>query len=438
MLKENLGIMDDMSGGWTWGGGSGRSWKSPNEKIADQTKQVREEIRDVNSELKNYQRTLQDLEKRYESYASNAQKFNQGIERGVRDVNRQLRRQQQEFENTINTINSDTEKSIAQRLISIENEKRDLESSLRDLERRWVNASLASSIWLDTLERIGSWEVWDGQQVEDLLKIAQIQKQINDLKKEEALANDSVSQSVLAMTREYQGLNETEKILADQRLKQQELDDTFAKQVEKAKSLERIYSVFENIDRVTSDQLDEILRDERFNDLDDDERKLVEKLANEKIQLTQQNDFIIWLERKLNNEKISLTESANAIIIEGMNDLRSEYDSLISQINSAIQAQRELNRLKGSSNSPSDWFAEGGYTWDGGKYDVAWVVHKWEYVVPQRVLKNMPDLLPKLEAARQGNMNQDFSRNLHFSVEKQVFESSVDLELFMDKQKFRL
>lgn len=42
-------------------------------------------------------------------------------------------------------------------------------------------------------------------------------------------------------------------------------------------------------------------------------------------------------------------------------------------------------------------FAEGGYTGDGGKYDVAGVVHKGEYVAPQKVV-NSPAAKPHLRA----------------------------------------
>lgn len=41
-------------------------------------------------------------------------------------------------------------------------------------------------------------------------------------------------------------------------------------------------------------------------------------------------------------------------------------------------------------------FAEGGYTGDGGKYEVAGTVHRGEYVIPQRVVRN-PEILPMLQ-----------------------------------------
>jgi hypothetical protein len=77
--------------------------------------------------------------------------------------------------------------------------------------------------------------------------------------------------------------------------------------------------------------------------------------------------------------------------------MTNEYRALIGQINGAIVKQRELNSARASK-----WFAWWGYTWDGGLNDVAWVVHKWEYVVPQWMVKQNRALIGKLEGMRNG------------------------------------
>ncbi|AJW76921.1 hypothetical protein X275_01370 [Marinitoga sp. 1197] len=47
-------------------------------------------------------------------------------------------------------------------------------------------------------------------------------------------------------------------------------------------------------------------------------------------------------------------------------------------------------------------FATGGYTGSGGKYDVAGVVHKGEYVIPAWMVKEHPELVALLEKKRKG------------------------------------
>jgi predicted nucleic acid-binding Zn-ribbon protein len=48
-------------------------------------------------------------------------------------------------------------------------------------------------------------------------------------------------------------------------------------------------------------------------------------------------------------------------------------------------------------------FAEGGYTGPGGKYEVAGIVHKDEYVVPKRLVRN-PQYAPHIAALEQGRL----------------------------------
>ena len=65
-----------------------------------------------------------------------------------------------------------------------------------------------------------------------------------------------------------------------------------------------------------------------------------------------------------------------------------------------------LNAIKSGASAlgVSSWFgwADGGYTGDGGKHDVAGVVHRGEWVVPQSVVKK-PGMLSFLNQLTYGN-----------------------------------
>ena len=75
----------------------------------------------------------------------------------------------------------------------------------------------------------------------------------------------------------------------------------------------------------------------------------------------------------------------------------------IVQLNNAKQ---ERDRIKNQNVTPSGSsageFSEGGYTGDGGRYEVAGIVHKGEYVVPQTVMNNpyVIDAIGNIEALR--------------------------------------
>jgi hypothetical protein len=93
-----------------------------------------------------------------------------------------------------------------------------------------------------------------------------------------------------------------------------------------------------------------------------------------------------------------------------------------------------LNALRSSSSS---WYADWGYTWDGTKNEVAWVVHKWEYVLSQEMLKKMPNIVPELELIRQWRtVNNDYSKKI--DVWAVSVSNNIDLETFFDKLKFRM
>lgn len=76
---------------------------------------------------------------------------------------------------------------------------------------------------------------------------------------------------------------------------------------------------------------------------------------------------------------------------KGKGDFKSFALSVIDDIGKMISRLLVMNAVKSGSQAlgVSSWFgwADGGYTGDGGKHDVAGVVHRGEWVVPQSVVK---------------------------------------------------
>lgn len=91
---------------------------------------------------------------------------------------------------------------------------------------------------------------------------------------------------------------------------------------------------------------------------------------------------------------------------KGKGDFKSLAVSVIDDIGKMITKMLMLNAVKSGSKALgiSDWFgfADGGYTGDGGKHDVAGVVHRGEWVVPQSVVKK-PGMLSFLNQLTYGN-----------------------------------
>ncbi|NYA15763.1 phage tail tape measure protein [Serratia fonticola] len=93
------------------------------------------------------------------------------------------------------------------------------------------------------------------------------------------------------------------------------------------------------------------------------------------------------------------------LAVKGKADFKSLAVSIITDTTQMIIKMMMFNAIKSGSTAMGigSWFgfAEGGYTGDGGKHDVAGVVHRGEWVVPQSVV-NKPGMLPFLNQLTYG------------------------------------
>lgn len=136
----------------------------------------------------------------------------------------------------------------------------------------------------------------------------------------------------------------------------------------------------------------------------DDAKSLVDKLAQERKNITIIRDEKIAAETYVSNEVGRLQQALHDNQMAMIAAQKSEYNSLIEKINEAIRAARAL---AAASRGGGRGFATGGYTGDGGVFEPAGIVHKGEYVIPQHVLgamnRIMPTVLPALEKMRTAN-----------------------------------
>lgn len=70
-----------------------------------------------------------------------------------------------------------------------------------------------------------------------------------------------------------------------------------------------------------------------------------------------------------------------------------------------LMARLKSSGYKGHSEGGFVGFADGGYTGMGGKYDVAGVVHKGEWVAPAMMVNALGGVFAELESVRQGMQN---------------------------------
>lgn len=429
------------------------------ETIKNEKEKTEEKAKILKEEYDDYEKLINKLDDTQDKYYKNTIKYNEEIDDGIRKINNSLKEQETQYKKNIDLIeaerkqrtweiNSSTEEKVAERLLEIEKEKTDLQKELKDIQKDNPNANLDrwGGLSKESLEAIWKWDLW-WVTGDELLKVFEINEKIKKLTDEELETKKLVNEEVLKSKRIYQDSTELQRILINQ---QEEISRINAEQDDKAKQAKekyekekaeldeymRIYKVFMTDKKLTQEQYDKMIQDERFQKMSQEEQDLIIKLAKEKISLTEQKDFILWLEDEINQAKIDLSKNTTEILKADVSSLSNDYKKLIWEIQTAISKQRELNSLRNASSN-TQWFAEGWYTGDGWKYEPAGIVHKWEYVVPQSVISKMPEIVPKLENLRQWwSVSNDYSKKI--DVWAITVQSQVDLELFFDKLKFKL
>lgn len=442
------------------------------ETVKNEKEKTQEQANLVKQVYNVYEDKRKKLKETTEKYYKNALDYQNNIDESIWKTQRSLRDLNTEYEKNIKLIELErtkrlndektwTEEKVAERLLEIEKEKTDLQKELKDIQKDNANANVNRINWLskETLEAIWKWDLW-WVTGDELLKVYEINEKINKLNKEEIEAKKIVNDKVLETKRIYQDSSEIQKILIDQQKQIAKINEDQDKKInwdaengqewikqkyekEKAELEEylRVYDIFLTSKKLTQEQYDKMIQDERFQKMSNEEQDLIMKLAKEKILLTNQKDEIISLEEDVQKAKIALSLETTELLKNDVSDLSNEYKKLISDIQIAINEQKKLNALK--SILSSDWnklkatYSEWWYTGDGWKYEPAGIVHKWEYVVPQSVISKMPEIVPKLETLRQWwSISNDYSKKI--DVWGIVVQNQADLELFFEKQKWRL
>ena len=377
-------------------------------------------VEKLKEETKKLEDSIKDLEKAQKDEDEATKKYHQDRINELRKIGEEMDKNIRKHEETIKLIEKERDKKIGD---SKTNEQNQLAERYAEIQKE------ISDLNSDT----------NGD------NYAENQNKINDLKREQAIIQWTIAQSTLDEAVRVSNLTEAERIQLDALKERKSIEDEATNkkaeadaellvEQEKLKKKQQISEYFMNLEKFTRKNLKDLENSEKFKELDVETQNEILRQWEERLALEEKKNFRIDLENQVNDEVIRLSNVSTEVQKTNLASLDAEYKKVISSLDAAIARQRTLNALRSSGG----WFAEGGYTGDGGKYDVAGVVHKWEYVVPQHVLKRSPDLLGSLEAMRQGqwinnsnNKSVTFWGDMHFATE-------LDFSLFLEKTKFRL
>lgn len=209
---------------------------------------------------------------------------------------------------------------------------------------------------------------------------------------------------------------------------------------EKKNQMERemkIYDFFQNAKFKSSAEVGTLISEENLKNYSIEERELILKLARERIQLEQQREEKLALEQDLHKKVMQLSNDTTSLQLTNLWKLKTEYRTLISQIETAISKQRQLNALRSSGG-----FSAGGFTGLGANDEVAGVVHKNERVAPAWMTSQFSGVFKSLENIRTRGFQEwgfttDNSRHIEQNNTINV-QNVFDMEEFLERQRWKL
>lgn len=422
--------------------------------IADQIKQQKEEEK----------RTLEELVEKYKNVQSAWQKAWQGSKEGsavAKEAMTKLKDETKKLEDAIKDLEKaqkDEDDAVKKyhkdRVDELRKIGAELDNNIKKYEEtiKMIDKERDSKLWetkTDEQNKLAERYAEIQKEIADLQKSwdSESQQKINDLLREKSIIQGTISQSVLDEAERVANLTEAERIQLEFAQRRKEIENEASQkktdadtelqaEQDKLRKKQAIIDYFNTVDSFTRANLRKLEEDENFKKLDVERQNEILRLAEERIALEDKKNIRIGLEQQVNDEIQRLSNLSTEIQKTNLGSLSKEYKKIIADLDLAIQRQRTLNSLR-SSPAGGQWFAQWGYTGDGGVNDVAWVVHKWEYVVPQHVLARSPELLGSLEAMRQGGISNSNNKSMTFSGDV-IVQTPMDFGLFLEQQKFRL
>lgn len=429
--------------------------KEETEKLQYATMKLKDAYGLLDKELSDLEKTQEKLGKAQKSWAELVEKTNKKI---ISDTLEMKKAYDDVIESINKAANKDKDEAVADRYKDITDQISDAEKKISDAQAEY-DATM-SEIASDAQKNINTWEFAD----DTSKKRADAQAKLDKTKQENQAILDelraiqnkmstdgTISADAKAWLDVRAGMTDVGRDQYDFQAKLDQMKaETDAKIAEETRlynekktqqeNLEKITAMFMKTQELSQSQLIAFKKmlDEKYQW--EKEQKLIEELFKERQQLEDAEREEVVSLRRVHNLKLELLEQYRTMESTMIAQWTAEYQSLIDKINEAISRAEALKSVN-TTASGGKWFAEGGYTGDGNKYDVAWVVHKGEYVIPKTVLEkiqsSMPNFIPNLEVMRQGGTTHiDQSRPFTISWPITV-QTPFDLEREFSRMAWR-
>lgn len=379
-------------------------------------------------QLKNYEDLSKEHQKNMEDARKDVEKYLDKIE----EIWKKFQESQEKAKDAIAKIQGELTKLDTDKQLDIAKRGADAKKELEKEEKNLAKLERDQKIWSS----------------DDADKITESQEKIRKLREEIAFVEANITAEVRAQAEEYQNMSKAQqmhleyqkqraKLLEKQEIlkaytKAKDVKDSSAFDIQRNEAGEVVSAKYKWEDG----QMKDITNQENIN----------EAIKLEAQQKAYQNE-IKELETHLKNKMDEYDKEAQKLqklwsdnTKNYKEELRKRERDLSAFVSNAeaLMARLRASWYKGHSEGGYVGFADGGYTGMGGKYDVAGVVHKGEWVAPANMVNALGGVFAQLESVRQGMqnihtpntiMNKNTTKTQNNTI---TVNSEVDLRGFLD------
>lgn len=167
-------------------------------------------IKDITDTITNMEKYVDEIEK----VNNKIQDFKNEATSNIRDIN-----------NELSELWKKGTEDVGDRFIKIGEEIQATKDKLQDLKDKGISLNLAESIGLETLQKIPKSSLFGDVSAGDLLEVLKIQTDLNNLLKEQKLAQENLTKEEIQQAEIRNNLNPIEKLLQEQEAEKQILEE---------------------------------------------------------------------------------------------------------------------------------------------------------------------------------------------------------------------
>lgn len=425
---------------WAWD-----AWASAWEKTAggakkatDATKELKKEMDKLEDSYKTYEKAVKNVEGATDDLEKANKKMTDTIKTWLQWVSSDLKKVQKDYDETIAKINQEQAQTqwenVADFVRSQAEKEASIKQSLEELQKE--QDSLAGQS--DTGERIN----------ELMQERLQLTKQLEEVQSNLATVTWDQYKTLLDSERSRAWLSEDKIALLDFQAQQTQAEKEaqlakdiaqkkYDEEVKRLEWLQQVYTFFDGLKTMQVFQLEKLKKDEYYKWLTEEQKLLFDKL------LVERQEYMVAINAKkrmefdLANAIKKMSDDVTAYNKLNIASMSSDYQALITQIQTAISLQGTLNSMKVQQR----------YAWwpvSAGQPYLVWENADWsinattEMFVPNQSgsILNAQKTREILSQALWWQQSIDQSRN--FTVQGGVnFRDQFDFENYLERVKFK-